>query len=107
MGSILLPAIGIAVAAALLGSLAFQYATPQNEISPFLETEKKCEKIALEGYKMHLKYPDSSPDELPEADRNTLLSLDELWINDCVNRLPAATVFDIIQKVELDYFSGE
>ena len=107
MGSVLLPAIGIAIAAALLGSVAFQFTTPQNQISPFLETEKKCEKIALEGYKMHLKYPESYPDELPQDDRNKLLSLDEMWINDCVNRLPAATVFDIIQKVELDYFAGE
>ena len=107
MGSMILPAIGIAVAAALLGSVAFNFATPENNMSPFIETEKKCEKIALEGYKMHLKYPESSPDELPVDDMNRLMYLDDLWINDCVNRLPAATVFDIINRVESNYFSGE
>lgn len=106
MGSIILLAIGIAVAAALLGSVAFQFLTP-NEISPFLAVEEKCEKIALEGYKMHLKYPNSQPDDLPSDDRNHLLYLDEIWINDCVNVLPPATVFDIIQRVELNFHSGE
>ncbi len=107
MGSLILLAIGIAVAAALLGSVAFQFLTPNNEISPFLAVEEKCEKIALEGYKVHLKYPDSQPDDLPTDDRDYLLYLDEIWINDCVNVLPAATVFDIIQRVEFDFRSGE
>ena len=107
MGSIILLAIGVAVAAALLGSIAYQFAIPDDEISIFLETEKKCEKIALEGYKMHLKYPESQPDELPATDRDKLSRLDELWINECVNRLPAETVFDIIQRVELDFRLGE
>ena len=107
MGSIILLAIGVALAAALLGSIAYQFAIPDDEISIFLEREKKCEKIALEGYKMHLKYPDSQPDELPITDRNELLRLDEMWINECVNRLSAETVFDIIQRVELDFRSGE
>ena len=106
MGSILLLVIGIAVAAALLGSAVFQFATTNNE-SPILALEEKCEKIALEGYKMHLKYPESQPDELPIDDMNQLLRLDELWINDCVNGLPASTVFDIVQRVELDFNSGE
>lgn len=103
----MLLAIGIGVAAALLGSVAFQFLTTNNEISPFLAVEEKCEKIALEGYKIHLKYPQLQPDNLPTDDRERLLYLDELWINDCVNVLPAATVFDIIQRVELDFHSGE
>ena len=107
MGSVFLLAIGIAVATALLGSVAFQFLIPNNEFSPFLATEEKCEKIALEGYKMHLNYPESQPEDLPANDRDRLLYLDELWINDCVNVLPAATVFDIIQRVELDFRSGE
>jgi len=107
MGSIFLLAIGIAVAAALLGSTVFQFLIPDNDVSPFLALEEKCEKIALEGYKMHLKYPESGPDELPADDMNRLMSLDELWINDCVNHLPAATIFDIIQRVESNFSSGE
>ena len=107
MGSVILLVIGIAVATTLLGSVAFQFLTPDSEISPFLAIEEKCEKIALEGYKMHLKYPDSQPEDLPTDDRDRLLYLDELWINDCVNVLPAATVFDIIQRVELDFHFGE
>ena len=107
MGSVLLPAIGIAVATALLGSVAFSFFAPESEISPLLALEEKCEKIALEGYKMHLKYTESQPTDLPTDDMNRLLSLDAIWINDCVNGLPAATVFDIIQRVELNSRSGE
>ena len=107
MGSMFLLAIAVAIASALLGSVFFQFLTQSNEISPFLELEEKCEKIALEGYKIHLKYPESQPDEMPTDDRNRLLYFDNLWINDCVNGLPANTVFDIIQRVELNYHSGE
>ena len=108
MGSVFLLAIGIAVAVALLGSAAFSFLTPPPEISPYAELEEKCEKIALEGYKMHLKYPESSPDEMQIDDMNRLLYLDQLWINDCVNGgLPADMLFDIIQRVELDFHSGE
>lgn len=107
MGSILFLAVIVAVTAAILGSIGFNLFSPDNQPSPFLDLEKKCEKIALEGYKMHLKYPDASPEEMQVDDMNSLLLLDEMWINDCVNRLPAATVFDIIQKVELDFNSGE
>lgn len=107
MGSIILLAIGIAVATALIGSVVFQSFSSNNEFSPFMALEEKCEKIALEGYKFHLKYPESNLDEIPTDDRNILISLDKLWIDDCVNRLPAATVFDIIQRVELEFHSGE
>ena len=106
MGSIILLAIGIAVATALLGSLIFS-SFSNNNTSPFLALEEKCEKIALEGYKYHLKYPESDIDELPTSEQTALIELDNMWINDCVNRLPASTVFDIIQKVELEFYSGE
>lgn len=106
MGSIILLAIGIAVAAALLGSLAFSFFS-NSEISPFLALEEKCEKIALEGYKYHLKYPDADITEIPTSEQNVLIELDNMWINDCINRLPASTVFNIIQKVELEFYSGE
>jgi len=38
---------------------------------------------------------------------NRLLYLDEMWIKDCVSTLPAESIFNIIQKVEQDYYSGE
>ena len=106
MGSIVFLAIGVAVAAALLGSFGFQ-ALNSEGISPFRATEEKCEKIAMEGYKFHLKYPESYPEDLPVDDMNRLLFLDKVWMDECVNRLPAASVFDIIQKVELDFNSEE
>ena len=107
MGSVFLLAIGIAVAVALLGSVGFSFLTTPTEFSPFAAIEEKCEKIALEGYKMHLKYPQSSPDEVPIDDMNRWLYLDDLWINECVNKLPADILFDIIQRVELDFSYGE
>ena len=60
MASILLLAIGIGIATALLGSVAFQFLTPINDIilSPL---EQKCQQIANEGYKIHAIYPNSNP----------------------------------------------
>ncbi len=107
VGSVFLLAIGLAVATALLGSVAFEFVTLNDNSSPFFTLEEKCEKIALEGYKLHLKYPDSEPREIPVDDMNTLLYLDKLWIDDCINGLPASIIFDIIQRVELDFHSGE
>ncbi|EGP94329.1 hypothetical protein MY1_1577 [Nitrosarchaeum koreense MY1] len=52
-------------------------------------------------------YPDLQPDQLPSADMNRLIHLDEMWIKDCVSRLSAESVFNIIQKVEHDFYSGE
>ena len=77
MGSIIFLAIGVAVAAALFGSMAIQSMTPINEavLSPL---EKKCQEIANEGYKIHALYPDSTPEELPEDDMKKMLYLDDL-----------------------------
>jgi hypothetical protein len=106
MPSILLLAIGVGVAAILLGSVALQFLTPTNdfEISPL---EKNCQQIANEGYKMHTLYPDSNLDELPERDRNQLKYLDDLWIKECVSALPADILFKIINNVERDFLHGE
>ncbi len=106
MVSILWFVVGIAVASALLGSLVFEFLTPNN-ISPIIALEEKCEKIAKEGFKIHVSYPDFQPDQLPTADMNRLTYLDEMWIKDCVSGLPAETIFNIIQKVERDFYSGE
>ena len=107
MGSVILPAIGIAIATTLLGSTAFHLLAPVDVSSPHLALEKNCEKIASEGYKLHLEYPNAHPSDLPTNDMNRLLYLDNLWINECVSGLPASTVFDIIQRVEDDFYTGE
>ena len=107
MGSILWLAVGIAIVSALLGSLVFEFLTPDNNISPVIALEEKCEKIAKEGFQIHVSYPDSQPDQLPTADMNRLMYLDEMWIKDCVSGLSAESVFNIVQKVERDFYSGE
>jgi len=106
MASILLLAIGIAVAVALMGSVAIQFLTPITDpgLSPL---EKNCQQIANEGYRIHAIYPDSNPDELPNDDFKRLMYLDELWITECVNVLPAESIFSIVNNVERDFFSGE
>ncbi len=106
MGSILFLAIGVAISAALFGSMAIQSLTPINEVilSPL---EKKCQQVANEGYKIHALYPEAHPDELPEDDRKRLLYLDDLWMTECVAALPAESVFSIVNNVERDVSSGE
>ena len=103
MGSILWFTIGIVIAFALLGSLIFQFFTPTSMII----LEEKCEKIAKEGYEIHVSYPNLQPDQLPTADMNRLMYLDKIWINECVSGLPAESIFNIVQKVERDFYSGE
>ena len=106
MASIFLLAIGVAVAVALIGSVAINFLTPINDsgLSPL---EQDCQEIANEGYRIHAMYPDSNPDELPNDDFKRLMHLDELWITECVNALPAESIFSIVNNVERDFFSGE
>ncbi len=106
MASILLLAIGLAVAVALLGSVLFQFLTPINDdvLSPL---EQKCQKIANDGYKIHAMYPNSTPDELPENDMIQLLYLDEIWIKECVSVLPADSIFSIVNNVDRTFSHGE
>jgi hypothetical protein len=106
MPSIILLAIGIGIVAVLLGSVVFQSLNPINEeiLSP---QEKKCQKIANEGYKIHTIYPGSSPDEILGDDMNRLLYLDDLWIKECVSVLPADSLFSIINNVEREFSHDE
>lgn len=106
MGSVLWLAIGIVIISAISGSLIFEFLTP-NSASSMTALEKKCEEIAKEGFRIHVMYPDLQPDQLPSADMNRLMYLDEMWIKDCISRLSAESVFNIIQKVEHDFYSGE
>lgn len=105
MASIFWLAIGIAIVSALLGSLVFGFLTPN--ISSVVALEEKCEKIAQEGFEIHASYPDFQIDQLPTAEMNRLMYLDKIWINDCVSGLSAESIFNIIQKVERDFYSGE
>jgi hypothetical protein len=105
MASIIWLAIGIAIASALLGSLVFGFLT--SNTSPVIVLEEKCTKIAKEGFQIHSSYPDLQLDQLPTADMNRLMYLDEMWINECVSGLSAESIFNIVQKVERDFYSGE
>ena len=104
MGSILWMVIGIAIFSALLGSLFFQFLIPNT--SQIAALEEKCKKIAKEGFQIHVMYPDLQPDQLPSGDLNRLTYLDDMWINECVSKLPADSAFNIVQKVEHDFYSG-
>lgn len=104
MASIIWLAIGIAIASALLGSLVFGFLTSNTSV---IVLEEKCKKIAKEGFHIHSSYPDLQPDQLPTADMNRLMYLDEIWIKECVSGLSAESIFNIVQKVERDSYSGE
>ena len=106
MASILLLAIGVAIAAALFGSMAIQSLTPINEVvlSPL---EKKCQQIANEGYRIHALYPNSNPDDLPEQDMKRMLYLDDIWMKECVATLPHESIIKIANNVERDFSYGE
>jgi hypothetical protein len=106
MASILVLAIGMAVATALMASVAIYFLTPIGDfgLSP---QEQSCQQIANEGYRIHTMYPDSNPDELPNDDFKRLIYLDEIWITECVNVLPAESVFSIVNNVERDFSYGE
>ena len=106
MASIILLAIIVAVATALLGSVLIQSLTPISNVilSP---VEKKCQEIANEGYKIHTLYPTSNPDELLENDMKRLLSIDDLWMKECVSILPAESIFNIINNVDRNFSYGE
>ena len=98
--------IGIVIATAVVGSVAFQFLTPDND-ALLLPLEQKCQQIANEGYKIHAINPNSNPDELLESDMKRLLYLDEIWIKECVSVLPADSIFSIVNNVERNFSYGE
>ena len=104
--SILLLTIGIGVTTFLLGSIAFQFLIPINDIvlSPL---EQKCQLIANEGYKIHSIYPNSNPDEFLEDDMKRMMYLDEKWMKECVSVLPADSIINIANNVDRNFSYGE
>ena len=105
MASVFFLAIGVAVAVALMASVAIHFLTPSDSgLSPL---EQNCQQIANEGYRIHAMYPDSNPDELPEDDFKRMTYLDNLWMTECVSVLPADAIFSIANNVERDISYGE
>lgn len=97
-------AIGIAISSALIGSFVFNVITPVDEDSA-ITLEEKCYKIAQEGFKIQIQYPDLTLEDIPEPDKNSLKFLDEIWLTDCVSQLPEDKILEIAQTVQSDYFS--
>ncbi len=106
MTSILFLAIGVAVAAVLIAFVTIHFLTPISD-SGLSPQEQSCQQIANEGYRIHTIYPDFNPDELPSDDFKRLMYLDELWITECVNVLPAESIFSIVNNVERNFSYGE
>ncbi|MCH7757171.1 MAG: hypothetical protein IIA19_01645 [Thaumarchaeota archaeon] len=97
----------VAVMVALGGSILFQSFAPIDNEAQQIALEEKCQKIATEGFKIQIKYSEINFDTMPKEDADTLKHLDDLWINDCVTKLPGEKIFEIAEKAEQDYFSGE
>ena len=107
MKSILVIAIAVGVATAILGSFLFQSLAPTDNVPQQIELEEKCQKIATEGFQIQVKYSEIDFETMPAEDANALKYLDELWIRDCVTQLPGEKIFEIADKAEQDYYSGE
>jgi len=105
--SILLVAIAVATAAALLGSLLFSFLSPIDNKPQQIQLEEKCEKIAIEGFQIQVKYSEINFEIMPKEDADQLRYLDDLWIRDCVSNLSAEKIFEIAKNAEQDYYSGE
>ena len=107
MKSILVIAIAVGVASAVLGSFLFQSLAPIDNEPQQIQLEEKCQKIATEGFQIQVKYSEINFDTMPTEDADALKYLDELWINECVTQLPGEKIFEIANKAEDDYYSGE
>jgi len=97
----------VAVAFALSGSILFQLFAPIDNAPQQIALEDKCQKIATEGFKIQVKYSEINFDTMPKEDADTLKHLDDLWINDCVTKLPGEKIFEIAEIAESNYYSGE
>jgi hypothetical protein len=106
VASILILSVIVGLAVVIIGSISFQYLIPSGDTG-MTPQEIKCQFLANEGYKMHLLYPESEPDDLPESDRERFLKLDEQWMNECVSVLPAQKIFNIVNNVDRDVKYGE
>ena len=97
----------VAVMVALGGSILFQSFAPIDNAPQQIALEDKCEKIATEGFQIQVKYSEVNFETMPQDDADRLRYLDELWIRECVSNLSPEKIFEIAQKAESDYYSGE
>ena len=107
MRPIIFLVIAVGIGSAISGSILFQLFTPTDNMPQQLDLEEKCEKIASEGFKIQVKYSEIDFDKMPKEDADALKYLDDLWINDCVSQLSPETLYNIAQRVEQEYYSGE
>ena len=107
MKSILIIAIVVAISSAILGSFVFQFFAPIDNVPQQIALEEKCEKIAIEGFQIQVKYSEINFETMPKEDADQLRYLDKLWIRDCVSKLSGEKIFEIAKKAEQDYYSGE
>ena len=94
--------IGVAVASALIGSFVLNLIT-SSEQEPMINLQEKCYKVAMEGFKIQVKYPDLTIEDIPQPDKESLQYLDEIWYDDCVSQLPQEKILEIAQSVQNDY----
>ena len=107
MRPIIFLVIAVGIGSAIAGSMAIQFFAQADNTPHQLDLEVKCEKIASEGFKIQVKYSEIDFDRMPKEDADALKYLDDLWIKDCVSQLPPETIYNIAQRVEQDYYSGE
>lgn len=97
--------IGVAIASAMIGSFVLSLInTPEQE--SMINLQEKCYKVAMEGFKIQVKYPDLTIEELPQSDKESIQYLDEIWHSDCVSQLPQEKILEIAQSVQNDYLSS-
>ena len=80
MKSILVVAIGVAVAAAVLGSMAFQFFAPIDNVPQQMKLEEKCQKIATEGFSIQVKYSEINFECSPIFSISLISSIDKFNI---------------------------
>ena len=107
MRPIIFLVIAVGIGSAIAGSILFQLFAPTDNMPQQLDLEEKCEKIASEGFKIQVKYSEIDFDKMPKEDADALKYLDDLWIKDCVSQLSPETIYNIAQRVEQEYYSGE
>ncbi len=107
MRPIIFLVIAVGIGSAIAGSIILQFFAQADNTPQQMDLEKKCEKIASEGFKIQVKYSEIDFDKMPKEDADALKYLDDLWIKDCVSQLSPETLFNIADRVERDYYSGE
>ncbi|MDX1596209.1 MAG: hypothetical protein R3327_04645 [Nitrosopumilaceae archaeon] len=98
-------AIGVAIASALIGSFVLTL-TSSTEHESVIDLQEKCYKIAMEGFKIQVKYPNLTIDEIPQPDNDSLQYLDDIWYSECVSQLTQEKILEIAQSVQKDYSSS-